>query len=197
MKNIKLLFNLLLFSTLLISTLGNADDLGDIGKVVQRFYSTNERTLQCRTKDEDAVDEALIRVPESLFSNEFFSIYRIICLRNDSNIYIPFDIRTGDPQMHVSNDSKVQVSKISIGKPVMNPGKAIVRITYDLDIASFKQWGNFTDLKFVNEAGRWRIDDIQLGGSGADRNSYTGLIEIKSLKKYLKDEIVKSKKAKH
>jgi len=173
-----------------------ADDLSDITQVVQRFYSVNERMLQCRTKDEDEFDEKLIYIPQGLFSKDLFSFYSVICVRNDSNISTWFDIRTGDPGIHVTRDWRDSISNIRIGKPILSSKGNIVRVTYDLEGASFKQWGNFTDLKFVKEEGRWRIDDIEIGGSGVDRNSYTALVELKSLKKYLKDEIAKWKKLK-
>lgn len=197
MKKKARLLNFLFLTAWLTFHPVRADDASDVRQLAQQFFSYDERALQCRTKDEDALDEKLIDIQKSLFSEELIKFYSVVCLRNGNNIYIPFDIRTGDPQMHVSGDSQVFVSKIHIGDPHIISQQGSIRINYDLDIASFKQWGNFTDLTFVKEGNKWRIDDIQLGGSGKERDSYTGLIELKSLKQFLKDEIIKSKNTRH
>jgi len=197
MKNLKIMLTTFLVGMCLISAQGKADDLSDIRQVAQKFYSLNERTLQCRTTEEDNFDESLIHIPESLFSKELFSFYRVICERNNSDIFIHFGLRTGDPSVHIQKDWKDSISNIRIEKPVLSSKGNFVRITYDLDSASFKQWGNFTELKFVREESKWRIDDIQIGGTGRDRESYTGLVELKSLKKYIKSEIAKWEKSRN
>lgn len=168
----------------------NASEEGDIERLVRGFYLQNEKSLQCRNKD-GAVDTGLIKIPQNFFSKNFMMHYRAICL-GEVDFVFAFDIRTADNEIYLYEDSKASFSNLRIGAPSIIGNRATVTVVYDLDKFPFKDWGNFTKLKMVKQGGDWKIDDIELGGEGKDRESITSLLVIKSLKKYIDENIKKS-----
>jgi hypothetical protein len=163
----------------------------EIRSVVKNLYLQNEKELQC-SKMDGSVDESLIKIPLHFFSRNFMSYYRSACL-NERNFSISFDIRTGENGIYTYKDSRASVSNVHIGDPSINGAKATVVVTYDLDQFSFKEWGNFARYRMVKEEGVWKIDDIELGGSGSDRESITSLPSIKSLKAYIAENVKMTK----
>jgi hypothetical protein len=168
-----------------------ADDAA-IKETIQSFYSANEKSLLCYTQ-EGGIDASLIRVPRAFFSQDFMDRYRSVCL-GKAGFVLSFDIRTGDPDIFIVRGYRPVVRKIIIGTPSIDGPRATVKVTYDLERAPFKEWGNFSKYKFVKEDGKWKIDDIQLGGTGQDRESLTAMPSIPSLRQYIDDNIRKVEK---
>lgn len=181
----------LLFACIHASNAG-AGDLGDIKNLATAFFATNERALQCRNK-EGSVDPRIIDIPKKLFSSDFMRHYEPVCLAKVDYGFI-FDIRTGNPGIYQFDDSQTKFSGLKIAPPIVTAQSATVRATYDLEDASFKEWGNYTLLKLKKEGEHWKIDDIQLGGTGKDRESVTGLESIKSLKDYIDQKLAETTK---
>jgi hypothetical protein len=121
--------------------------------------------------------------------------YREVCL-GKADFIISFDIRTADNGIYLYDESKASFSNLHIGNPSISGDRAVVTATYDLDEFSFKEWGNFTRLIMVRQGGSWKVDDIELGGRGQDRESITSLKSIKSLKKYIDESVRKSRREK-
>lgn len=172
----------------------SADEAEKIKSVVREFYSQDEKELQCRRKD-GSVDGDLIKIPKRFFSSGFMAHYRPVCL-GEVDFVLSFDIRTADNGIYLYEDSKASFSNLRIGTPSISETGAIVTATYDLDEFSFKEWGNFTKLKMVKDGDNWKVDDIELGGKGKDRESITSLRSIKSLKKYIDENVAKNLKGK-
>jgi hypothetical protein len=191
MRLLKMVFCSVCFSLALLASNASAGEEEKIKVVVKDFYSQDEKALQCRRKD-GSVDGNLIRVPERFFSSDFMVHYRSICLGEVAFVF-SFDIRTADNSIYLYEDSKASFSDLRVGTPIINGTRAIVMTTYDLDEFSFKDWGNFTKLKMVKQSEGWKVDDIELGGKGEDRESITSLKSIKSLKKYIDENVKKSR----
>ena len=156
----------------------SADESQRIKGVAKDFYSQNEKALQCRRKD-GSVDDNLIKVPKQFFSDGFMEHYQPVCLGR-VDFFISFDIRTADNGIYLYEDSKASFSNLRIGAPSISGTSALITATYDLEEFSFKDWGNYAKLKMVKQGGNWKIDDIELGGKGEDRESITSLKSIKS-----------------
>jgi len=170
----------------------SADEEGKIKEVIRTLYSQDEKSLQCRQKD-GSVDNKLIKVPKKFFSSDFMARYQSLCFA-ETDFFISFDIRTAENNIYLFKDSKASVSNLRIGPPSIRGRRAVVTATYDLDEFSFKDWGNFSKLKMVKQGENWKIDDIELGGKGEDRESITSLRSITSLKKYIDENVKKSRK---
>lgn len=191
MKCPRVLFCSLYAGMFLLISSASANEEERIRDTVKHFYSQNEKALQCR-KNDGAVDNDLIRVPRQFFSSDFMAHYQPVCL-GEVDFVISFDIRTADNGIYLYNDSRASFSNLRIGTPSISGAGAIVTATYDLDEFSFKEWGNFAKLKMIKQGEVWKVDDIELGGKGEDRESITSLKTIKSLKKYIDDNVEKSR----
>lgn len=119
-----------------------------------------------------------------------------------------FDPRTGQNDLSSQHnaitgeyDAQALFSNLMIGAPRISDNHATIRATYDLPVASYSDYGNFSLFTLVKENGQWKIDDIELGGHNLDRynerESMTGLKTYKSLKQYIKKSLVDAKKLKN
>lgn len=194
MNALRILLRFLFVSSIFLVSIAHASDSDEIRALVQHLYSENEKFLQCRRQD-GSVDEKLIKIPNRYFSEDFMRRYQPVCLGR-SGALIVFDIRTGDNGIYMYKDSKASLSNVSIGLPDIRGEGAVIRATYDLEDVSFKDWGNFSKFHVIKEKGRWKIDDIELGGKGEDRESMTTLKSIKSLKSYIDERARKLKEKK-
>lgn len=170
-----------MFALLLSFSVAHADDNVEIKTLIKNLYGENEKALQCRGND-GAIQPGLIKMPLKYFSKDFIQHYRAFCVGQG---FIGFDIRSGEQGIYLYKDSTATISNLHIGQPNISGMRAVVRATYDLEVASFKDWGNFSKYQMVKEQDRWRIDDIELGGVGEERESITALENIKSMKQYL------------
>lgn len=170
-----------MLSLLLLLSVAHADDNVEIRTLIKKLYGENEKALQCRGTN-GAIDPGLMKVPMKYFSKDFIRHYRVICVGQG---LITFDIRSAENSIYFYKDSTATISNLRIGQPTISGTSAVVRATYDLEVASFKEWGNFSKYHMVKEQNGWRIDDIELGGVGEERESMTGLENIKSMKQYI------------
>jgi hypothetical protein len=165
----------------------SASEEEKVERLIKILYLQSEKALQCRKKD-GGVDGKLIKVSKKFFSSDFMTHYRPVCL-SEVDFVISFDIRTADNGIYLYKDSKATFSNLRIGTPIIKGAAAAVVATYDLDEFSFKDWGNFTKFTLVKQGGDWKIDDIELGGQEGERESITSLRSIKSLKKYIDENV--------
>jgi hypothetical protein len=165
----------------------HADDQQDIQHLIQNLYSEDVKPLVCADLNGDR-NTKIVAVPERYFSNDFMKYYLPVC----ENLLTDWlgDPRTGEQDSYSYADSQAGFTNLSIEQPKVKGNHARIRTTYDLPVAGFKEYGNFTVFTLIKDNGQWTIDDIELGGHDLDkyneRESMTGLRVIKSLKRYLK-----------
>lgn len=172
----------------------NAAEVDRVRTTIQSLYAANEKSLLCYTQ-EDGIDPKLIKIPERFFSKRFMDHYRPVCL-GKSDFQLGFDIRSGDPNIFILRGYRSVITKLDIGKPLVDGPAASVKVTYDLEGIPFKAWGNFARYKLVREGDAWKIDDVELGGTGAERESMTGLPSIPSLTSYIDANVAKAEAGK-
>ena len=194
-----LFFLIFLFTSLHIF----ADEQAEINQLVSRLYTEKVRPLSCSDAN-GKTSSKLILVPERYFSSELMKYYRPVCLDliTDSNgsLIWPRDIRTSEFDPYHYSDSEAGFTNLNIGQPKITGNRATIRTTYDLPVASYKTYGNYTVFKLIKESGQWKIDDIELGGRDPDkdytRESVTGLVSYKSVKQYIKKSLKEAEKKK-
>lgn len=176
-----------------------ADDRQDIKQLIQNLYSEDAKALLCSDPNGEQ-NEQLIAVSGRYISSDFMKYFKQVCL-NHPSVWLK-DIRTGQAGLFSYDDSKAEFTSLNIEQPRIKGKQARIRTTYDLPVASYKEYGNFTVFKLIKENDQWKIDDIELGGHDYDENNerevMTGLQVIKSLKQYLKkglEEAAAEKKA--
>ena len=201
MNWVKYLLRVTLVLTMLISLQVFADDQQVVKGVIQRLYKIDVGELLCRDH-EDSQDRKLIAVSERYLSTDFMKYYGEVCKNTPAYTYwdgILFDPRTGqnDSQMAPNNGPpQADFTNLKIGQPTITGNKATIRTTYDLPVATYQEYGNFTLFTMIKENGQWRIDDIQLGGHDMDkyneRESMTALRTYKSVKQYIKKSLMEA-----
>ena len=166
-----------------------ADDHSDINQLIEKLYKEKVNTISCSDTN-GKFDKKLLSIAQSYFSIDFMKYYEIVCLR-DSSVW-RYDIRTSGVGLQYDPDDKSEFTNLKIGQPKITGNQATIRTTYDLPVASYKTYGNYTLFKLIKETGQWKIDDIELGG-GPDkykdypRESVTGLVSYKSVKQFIKN----------
>jgi hypothetical protein len=183
----------------------HADDQEDVKQLIQNLYREDVKPLMCADPNGDQ-NKQLVSVPEKYFSADFMKYYRPVCvnLATDGHGHIIWigDIRSGEQDSYSYEDSKAGFTNLNIEQPKVKGSHARIRTTYDLPVASYKKFGNFTVFSLIKENGQWKIDDIELGGhdfnKANEREVMTGLQVIKSLKRFIKnglEEAAAEKKA--
>lgn len=195
------LLRFILFLALLVGLNAYADNKQEIKQLIQSLYRVDVSELLCRDS-EDSQNGKLIVVPERYFSNDFMKYYGEICKNTPAYKHwngISFDPRTGqnDVQMAPNNGPPLSdFTNLKIGQPRITGNQATIRTIYDLPVATYQEYGNFTIFALIKENGQWKIDDIELGGHDLDkynqRESMTGLRAIKSLKQYIKIGLIEA-----
>ena len=174
-----------------------ADDRGDINQFIKNLYQEKVNAFYCWDANGE-FDKRLLSVSQSYLSIDFMKYYEIVCLRHPS-VWLK-DIRTSGVGFQDDPDEKSEYLNINIGQPKITGNNATIRTTYDLPVASFKSYGNYTVFKLIKESGQWKIDDIELGGRDPDkeytRESVTGLVSYKSVKQYIKNSLKEAEKNK-
>jgi hypothetical protein len=191
--------NLLRFLSILILLTGlpaYGDDPQDVRQVIQSLYREDVDAFFCWNSEGD-IDKKRIVVSERYFSTDFMRYYGQVCMKHPS-IWLE-DFRTGqnDSQMAPNNGPpQADFTNLKIGQPKITGNKATIRTTYDLPVATYQEYGNFTLFTMIKENGQWRIDDIQLGGHDMDkyneRESMTALRTYKSVKQYIKKSLMEA-----
>lgn len=200
MNWVRNLLRVILFLIMLISLQAFADDPQEIKQLIHGLYVQNLRGLLCRNADE-LQDKKLIKVPSQYFSNDFMKYYGENCKDQSEHWEMYFDPRTGQNDLSslhsaVSGeyDSQEIFTNLKIGQPKITGNKATIRTTYDLPVATYQEYGNFTLFTMIKENGQWKIDDIELGGHDMDkyneRESMTALKTYKSVKQYIKKSLM-------
>ncbi|BBP01633.1 hypothetical protein [Sulfuriferula nivalis] len=197
---------LILFLTMFIGFQAFADDQQAVKEVIQRLYRTDVGELLCRDR-EDSQDRKLIVVSERYLSTDFMNYYGEVCKNTPAYTHwdgIIFDPRTGqnDSQMAPNNGPpQADFTNLKIEQPKIAGNKATIRTTYDLPVATYKEYGNFTVFTVIKENGQWKIDDIELGGHDMDkyneRESMTALKTYKSVKQYIKKSLMEAAARQH
>lgn len=200
----------LLRVTLFLTMLGNfqafADDRQEVKEVILNLYNTDVAELLCRNR-ENSQDRKLIVVSERYLSNDFMKYYGETCKNTPAYAHwdgILFDPRTGqnDAQMAPNNGPpQADFTNLKIGQPKIKGNHATIRATYDLPVASYQDYGNFTLFTLSKENGQWRIDDIEIGGHDMDkyneRESMTALKCYKSVKQYIQKSLMDTAAKRH
>ena len=175
----------------------HANEQGEIKQLVANLYTEKVNAFYCWNADGE-FDKKLITVSQSYFSSDFMKYYESVCLKHPS-IWLN-DIRTGGMGFQDDPDAKIDFTNLNIGQPKITGNSATIRTTYDLPVASYESYGNYTVFKLIKESGQWKIDDIELGGRDPDkdytRQSVTGLVSYKSVKQYLKKSLKEAAKKK-
>lgn len=169
-----------------------ADDQQDITQMIQNLYREDVKPLLClKSGYRSEQDESLIVVSEKYFSLGLMKYYVQNCTGH--NVFIG-DPRTGEPDSYSYADSEAGFTNLKIEQPKIKGYHARIRTTYDLPVASYEQYKNFSLFTLIKENGHWKIDDIELGGYDYDkynkREPMTGLQVIKSLKQFIKKGLV-------
>ncbi len=195
------LLRVALFFTMLIGLQAFAEDQQTVKEVIQRLYKTDVGKLLCRNH-EDSLDKKLIVVSERYFSTDFMKYYGEACKNTPAYAYwdgILFDPRTGqnDGQMAPNNGPpQANFTNLKIAQPKISGNQASIRTSYDLPVATYKEYGNFTLFTLIKENGQWKIDDIELGGHDMDkyneRESMTALKTYKSVKQHIKKSLMEA-----
>jgi hypothetical protein len=195
------LLRLVLFLTMFMGFQAFADDPQDVRQVIQSLYGEDVDAFFCWNSEGD-IDKKRIVVSERYFSIDFMRYYGQVCMKHPS-IWLD-DFRTGqnDSQMAPNNGPpQADFTNLKIGQPKINGNQATIRTTYDLPVASYQEYGNFTLFTLIKENGQWKIDDIELGGHDMDkyneRESMTALKTYKSVKQYIKKSLMETAAKQH
>ena len=200
MKPVNKLFQILIFvGTALFILLAHADDQQEINNLTNNIYSEHLKALLCIKEGEDSsIDKQLIAVSAKYFSIELLKSYQVICFGNES--FPTMDFRTGELGAFSDIDSEAGFTNLHIEQPKIKGTHATIHTTYDLPVAAYEQFKNFTLFTLIKENGQWKIDDIELGCHDTDKDSsreyLTSLPTIKSLKKYIRKGLAEHKAAK-
>ena len=166
----------------------HADDKVEINGLVSLLYKEDVKALLC-SRPEGGKDIQLITVPEKYFSLDFMKYYYSVCEGTAGWLTDP---RTSETGLYAKG-SKAEFTNLTIGQPKITVNRATIRTTYDLPVASYEEYGNYTVFKLIKENDQWKIDDIELGGHDMDRynkrESMTALISYKSVKQYIKKSL--------
>lgn len=189
----------ILFLALLMGLQAYADDQQVARQLIQNLYKEDVNTFFCWDSKGD-IDKQRLVVSKRYFSSDFMRYYEPVCTRH-SSIWLD-DFRTGQNDIFMNNGpAETAFTNLKIGQPKIVGSQATIHTTYDLPVATYKEYGNFTVFKLVKENAQWKIDDIELGGHDMDkyneRESMTGLHTYKSVKQYIKKSLKEAESKKN
>lgn len=191
----KKLLQLALIVSMSAFNLAQADDLQDITKLIQNLYNEDVKPLIC-IDSRGEQDVKLVAAAERYFSLDFMKYYQPVCVNLATDVHGDIiwigDLRTGEQNSFSYSDSKAGFTNLKIGQPKISGNQARIRATYDLPDSTYIDFGNFTVFSLIKENRQWKIDDIELGGHDLDKYNERDLPSIKSLKQYIKKNLIEA-----